>query len=135
MKLSPLLLIGLLLAACAASAADLPPPLVAGQDLYKANCSTCHGDRGQGLSGPALDRVLQTFPACDDQLKWIALGSEEWKAQVGPNYGAQAKPITEIMPGFVASLTESQIEQVAAYERAEFGEADQTTAMTDCGAG
>ncbi|HEY7704155.1 MAG TPA: c-type cytochrome [Acidimicrobiia bacterium] len=124
----------LLLGACSAPAGDLPPPLEAGRDVFRSVCSTCHGDSGQGLSGPSLDGVLETFPACDDQLKWIMLGSEEWKSEVGPTYGAQDKAITEIMPGFASSLSETQVEQVAAYVRAAFGEEEQTTAMSGCGA-
>jgi mono/diheme cytochrome c family protein len=133
LKAAQLVVAGLLLAACAAQAAPLPPELVAGRDVYASVCSTCHGDRGQGLSGPSLSGVIETFPACDDQVEWIALGSEKWKAEVGPNYGAQDKPITEIMPGFESSLSAQQIRQVAAYQRAVFGGADETAAQSDCG--
>jgi mono/diheme cytochrome c family protein len=132
-KVSRLLVVGLLLASCAAPAAALPPPLEAGRDLYRANCSTCHGVRGQGLAGPALAGVTATFPDCDDQLRWISLGSEKWKEEVGPTYGAQDKAITSIMPGFEAALTDAQIAEVAAYQRSAFGEADPATAMGDCG--
>ena len=35
----------------------------------------------------------------DDHQEWIALGSENWKAQYGSAYGAGNTPITKVMPG------------------------------------
>lgn len=108
-------------------------PVAAGRRVYQANCAVCHGDRGEGIVGPAFDGVVETFPACDDQLHWIRLGSEGWKEEVGPVYGAQAKPIERPMPRFDDTLSDSEIRLVAIYERSQFGGADPAQAIEACG--
>jgi mono/diheme cytochrome c family protein len=39
-------------------AAEADTPLARGKALYEAHCAQCHGDRGQGGLGPAMDVVL-----------------------------------------------------------------------------
>ena len=109
------------------------PELRAGREVYGDVCSTCHGNRGQGGVGPSLESVIDTWPSCLDQQRWISLGSEGWKAEVGPTYGAGQAEITKVMPGQAASLTERQIAQVAAFERVEYGGGDVDVVLADCG--
>ena len=98
-------------------------------------CAACHGKDGKGGAGPALATVRETFPDCADQQKWITLGSEGWKNEVGDTYGAQGKAITTVMPAFGESLSPEQIKQIALYERVRFGGADLASEKTACGLG
>lgn len=128
------LLILLGLGACAASQPSLgDPALDAGQKSYQEVCAACHGPTGAGTSAPALSEVLATFPDCSTQQQWIRLGSEAWKDEVGETYGAQDKEITAIMPTFRPVLSETEIAQVAAFERFQFGGATMEEALTGCG--
>jgi hypothetical protein len=61
------------------------------------------------------------------------MGSERWKDEVGPTYGATDKEITAIMPSFVAVLTPEEISQIAAFERFRFGGAEMVATLEDCG--
>ena len=36
-------------------AADLAAAVAAGGELYAENCTSCHGEHGEGQSGPALN--------------------------------------------------------------------------------
>jgi mono/diheme cytochrome c family protein len=112
---------------------DLAPDLEAGRQVFSASCATCHGGNGQGGSAPALADVLTTFSDCDDHVRWVSMGSERHKAEVGPTYGDTGKEITAIMPEFGASLSDTEIAQVAAFERHRFGGAGEATALADCG--
>jgi mono/diheme cytochrome c family protein len=121
--------------ACAEPAATLgDPALDAGRDTYGRLCSTCHGPSGEGVSGPALADVVETFPDCEDQQLWVTLGSMEWENQFGPNYGANNKEITAIMPSFKNVLSEAEIAQVASFERFQFGGLSAAEAVSGCGA-
>lgn len=117
------------------SSGPAAPELRAGRETYGDVCSACHGSRGQGGVGPALDQVLETWPSCDDHQRWIALGSEGWKAEVGPTYGATDVAITDVMPGQAGSLTEREIAEVAAFERVEYGGGEVDAVLADCGLG
>jgi mono/diheme cytochrome c family protein len=132
----PLLLVVLLVTMVVAACAGGParsPFLLEGRDLYVANgCSGCHGGRGEGGVGPAMAGVVATFPSCADQARWVSLGSERWKAEVGDTYGATAKPITLVMPGSGERLTDEQIRTVVAYERIEFAGLEEVTVREDC---
>lgn len=126
----------IIFAACSGSGAStttLPPDLEEGRQVYQASCALCHGGNGQGGSAPALTGVLETFGSCQDQIRWITIGSQRHKDEVGPTYGDTEKPITGIMPSFDATLTADQIARVAAFERYRFGGADPVTANADCG--
>lgn len=127
-----LLLLALVVAACDDSAAA-SGPLGDGKTVYAGLCSTCHGGRGQGGTGPALDSVTETFPTCEEHVKWIGLGSEGWKATVGETYGATSKPVTGGMPTLDQSLTADEIAAAAVYERVQFGGLEEDMALADCG--
>ncbi len=108
-------------------------PFVAGRSIYGDICSACHGNSGQGGVGPDLSAVTETFPDCRDQMKWITLGSDGWKASVGTSYGANAKPVKGGMQPMADQLTENEIAQVAAFERTQFGGSPREAAQKDCG--
>ncbi len=111
--------------------------LAVGREVYTtgARCNSCHGNNGQGGTGPAMSggAVLETWPSCDDQVEWITLGSNGWSVEVGSNYGAQAKPVEGGMPAFNADLTEEEIRAVAAFERIIFGGASAEETRIACG--
>ena len=123
------------LAACTqgGSAPDLGPGLNAGRETFNSVCAACHGGNGQGGSAPALTEVVETFSICADQIEWISLGSERYQEEVGPTYGDQDKEITAVMPEFGKSLSESEIAQVAAFERHQFGGDPEATARSEFG--
>lgn len=124
------------LAACAAEPeTPLDPDLEAGRETYGRLCSVCHGGSGEGAVGPALSAVVATFPDCETQLQWISLGSARWRTEVSPTYGTQESEITGAMPSFEPTLTETQIRQVAAFERTRYGASTEARALTDCGLG
>ena len=107
--------------------------LRAGRGVYGDRCSACHGNRGQGGVGPPLADVRDTWPECADQQEWIALGSEGWKAEHGPTYGANDTPVDKVMPEHATTLTAAEIAAVAAFERVEYGGGDATTELAACG--
>lgn len=115
-----------------AGGAPATPELRAGRDVYADRCSACHGSRGQGGVGPALDEVLTTWPSCDDHRRWVTIGSERWKTEVGPTYGATGKPIELVMPAMADLLSEREIALVAAFERVEYGGGDAAAVLADC---
>ena len=125
------LLLGL--GACAPPAEALDPELDAGRETYGRLCHSCHGASGEGGVGPSLNGVLVTFPDCDTHRDWISLGSERWTSEVGPTYGAAGKPLTGVMPSFEGTLSEEQIQQVAAFERFRYAGATSGDALSSCG--
>lgn len=128
------LLLAIFLAACAGAPATLGDPnLDTGNQIFSDRCATCHGGNGQGGAGPALANVLTTFPACDDQIHWVTLGSVKWTEQNGPTYGAQGKEITAVMPRFGGSLSPEEVRQVVSFERFKFGGGDMDETLADCG--
>lgn len=108
-------------------------PLAVGRSVYADTCSVCHGAGGEGGVGPALDEVNATFPSCDDQIEWISLGSDGWKAEYGDTYGAFAAPVNGGMPAQLESLKPEEIAAVAAFERATYGGASEEEATAQCG--
>jgi mono/diheme cytochrome c family protein len=74
--------------------------LLAGRTIFTAQCSSCHGVRGEGALGPALTggRLLRDFPNPQDQVSFVSQGRG-------------------VMPAFSGILTRAQIESVVAYER------------------
>jgi len=108
----------------------------AGRVLFTTEgCVRCHGAEGQGIVGPRLNQgsVLRTFPRCGDQLRWVSLGSAGWERDVGPSYGATAKPVQGGMPTFGSRLSEDQLTQVVTYTRTVFGGANAEDVVADCG--
>jgi mono/diheme cytochrome c family protein len=123
-------------AACSSGPDSLGDPnLDAGREIYGRICSSCHGGSGAGASAPPLTSVLETFPDCETHRQWVTIGSDRWQEEVGPVYGAPGKEITAIMPSFEAVLTEAEIQQVVAFERARFGGGDNAVVLADCGLG
>lgn len=98
-------------------------PVTRGAGIFAANCSSCHGASGQGGVGPKLagGEVLKTWPNVADHVNWVHTGGAPF---VGKAYGAQGHtvPANNIMPAFGqaqgGSLTDAQIQDVVAYERA-----------------
>lgn len=122
-----------LLAACSGQAtATDDDPLAPGREVYGRVCSACHGPTGEGGAGPALAGVLETFPTCEQHILWVELGSNRWKEEVGPTYGATDKEVAGVMPSFQESLTAEEIARVAAYERVRFGGLDSELAVEQC---
>lgn len=107
--------------------------LRAGRSVYADNCSTCHGNRGQGGVGPALSEVRDVWPSCTDHIEWITLGSDRWQTERGATYGALDRRINTVMPGYDGTLTTEEIAAVAAFERVEYGDGDAVVELTACG--
>ncbi len=126
-------LLAALLAACGSSGESEPALMDVGRDVYGSICSACHGEAGQGGTGPALDSVAETFPSCDDQKRWVTLGSVRWRAEVGDTYGAADKPVVGGMPENGERLTDEEIAAVVVFERVRYGGQDLADVVTDCG--
>ncbi len=102
------LALGLAISACGGSAQAefVPPPdeqyppsqLEAGRDIFLSSCTFCHGNKGEGGTGPNLRQVWERR-SHDDHITKVTEGGNG-------------------MPGFGRSLTEQQIADVVAFERA-----------------
>jgi mono/diheme cytochrome c family protein len=80
-------------------AAPSDPVLAEGQQLYLANCASCHGRSGGGGLGPKLSGVVATrYPNIDDQ-----------KAVIVNGQGS--------MPAFKTRFTAEQLDAVTRYTR------------------
>ncbi len=97
-------------------------PIALGQVVY-GGCAGCHGAGGEGVSAPALDGVLETWPDYRDHMMWVRLGDAGWP---GATYGATGKTKNAGMPSH-AALTDAELAQVVLYERATFGGLDPTS--------
>lgn len=72
--------------------------LQTGQDLYKSNCASCHGQKGEGLVGPNLSDEYWLYGGkVNDVFKTIKYGT---------NKG---------MPGWQKQLNPLQIQQITSY--------------------
>jgi mono/diheme cytochrome c family protein len=107
-------------------------PYVDGRAIYGDICSACHGGAGRGGVGPDLSGVLETFPECSEHMRWVSLGSQGWKDEVGPTYGATSTPVEGQMPAMAERLTPEQIAAVAVYERSRFGGLTEDEAIGQC---
>jgi mono/diheme cytochrome c family protein len=76
------------------------PMLLAGRNVFSAECATCHGSSGQGGVGPTFNdgRLLRDFPSPSDQVTFVSQGKG-------------------VMPSFAGVLTAKQLAEVVAYER------------------
>lgn len=113
--------------------APIDPDWAVGRDIY-ATCAACHGKGGEGGVGPAMATVLETFPDCATHIRWISLGSINWRDSVGDTYGATEKPVVGVMPSF-DKLSGTELAQIAVYERVRFGLADLEAERVACGLG
>lgn len=129
------LLLAALMVVSACGGASEPNPLAEGIRVYGRVCAACHGEAGQGGIGPALAEVVTDFPACDDHIEWITLGSDGWTTTHGDAYGSADKPVQGGMPAFADTLTPAEIAAVAAYERHRHGGAELEAVLEDCGVG
>jgi mono/diheme cytochrome c family protein len=103
-------------------------PLGEGEEVYAANCASCHlasgaGDAEGGV-GRALNdgEVLLTFPDFESQVEYILQGS----GPTGEPYGDPDRPggphiARGGMPGFEGVLSEEEIFAVVCYERVTIG--------------
>jgi mono/diheme cytochrome c family protein len=80
-----------------------------------------------------LATVTVTWPDCLDHIRWVTLGSEGWRVEVGGTYGATAKPVQGGMPAHRDTLTPEQIAAVAAFERITYGGAAAAETLAACG--
>ena len=132
-RLLTLLLAAALVAAACSGGADQSDPLLRGREIYGDVCSTCHGSSGGGGVGPSLATVTATWPSCADQIRWVSIGSDGWRSQVGETYGATAKPLQGGMPAHADRFTPDEIAAVAAFERITYGGADRAETLAGCG--
>ena len=127
--------VGLALVATACGGEAVPEELRPGRSVYADTCSACHGSSGQGGVGPALDVVVETWPSCDAQMEWIALGSDGWRNANGDTYGATERPVEGGMPANSPKLSDEEIAQVAVFERVQYGGEAIAAALASCGLG
>jgi mono/diheme cytochrome c family protein len=75
-----------------------------GEQLFRANCASCHGADGRGGFGPQLAGgvAVRDFPNENDQIAFVAKGRGS-------------------MPAFAGVLTPAQIRQVVDYTRTGLG--------------
>ena len=79
------------LAGCSSSpAVPSDPTLAKGQQVYNQNCSSCHGEKGEGVVGPRLIGVAQTYPDVNKQIAVITNGVKgstmpAWKDKLSPD--------------------------------------------------
>ncbi|MSW21631.1 MAG: c-type cytochrome [Actinobacteria bacterium] len=109
-------------------------PVAIGQELY-GKCAGCHGAAGGGGAGRQLSNaeVLKTFPAVEDQLRWMLFGTEKYKAAGiavygNPNRegGAHNTGSYGVMPGWQGELSDAEILAVTCYVRFDLSGADST---------
>lgn len=106
-------------------------PLGAGASVYNS-CAACHGGAGEGGVGYSFQNgaVIATFPHIEDQLRWVALGSEAYVAagiEVAgdPNRvgGPHISGATGVMPAGTAALglTDAEVLAAVCHERYDLG--------------
>ena len=71
-----------------------------GEQVFGANCATCHGEQGQGGLGPELadGRVVERYPAIEDHRAVVLNGRG-------------------VMPAWRDRLSDEEIDAVVQYER------------------
>ena len=100
---------GVIAAGCGGASPDVPlgadgradPVLELGRTVYGAQCSSCHGNEGQGGRGKPLDRgrSLERYPEIEAMIEVVAEGKGSG------------------MPRFDDKLDPDEIEAVARYVR------------------
>lgn len=81
---------------------DPAPDVKAGGRIYAARCASCHGDSGEGGSGPSLVGIGRAFETAEGQEAFVKTG------------GAG-------MPAFGQILSDDETRDVVAYTRQTFG--------------
>ena len=100
------------------------PELALGQQVYAANCASCHGSGGEGGTGRPLGDVMKTFPNKADHILWVHLGSPEPGTPYGDpslNRKAGQGGYTTPMPAFKGKLSDAQIAAVAKFVSSSAG--------------
>jgi mono/diheme cytochrome c family protein len=85
----------------------------AGQAIYQAHCSMCHGDNGKG-GVPGTQDFTQKGGV-------LSLSDAVLLERITNGYQRPGSPMAMPPKGGDASLTEGQIKQVIAYLRSKFG--------------
>ncbi len=87
------------------AAADLEAAVAAGEELYTLHCTSCHGESGEGLIGPALNSKDLLEAVSDAQIGSLILTGVPGTAMPawGQNYGGP--------------LTDEEVRQIVAYVR------------------
>jgi cytochrome c553 len=83
-----------------------------GEAVYKANCASCHGDKGAG-DGPAAISLHPAPPDLIERQQNLSDAYLFWRIAEG---GMMA-PFNSVMPSWKDALTEDQIWQLVAYIR------------------
>jgi cbb3-type cytochrome c oxidase subunit III len=72
-----------------------------GAEVYAKNCSTCHGQKGEGVTAPALGHPMLLATATDEFLRYAIKEGRD----------------STLMPSFKDSLSETEIDAVTAFLR------------------
>lgn len=113
---SPVWILGTLMAVGAAQAAadDSSAQIARGQEIFQANCATCHGAAGSPDPDSPLVKSLGVVPAnFSDALFNSREPGSDWKIVI--THGGPALGFSELMPAFGESLSESDIDAALAY--------------------
>jgi mono/diheme cytochrome c family protein len=112
---------------------ELTGALAVGAEVF-AQCSSCHGEAGQGGVGyPFVNgEVIKTFPDIEQQVAFVSSGSQVFDGQVygdpnregGPHIGLARG--NGAMPAFGTQLTAAELLGVVCHERYTLGGGDQT---------
>jgi mono/diheme cytochrome c family protein len=113
-----------------------PGPVSAGATVFGEKCASCHGASGQGNNGPQLSggSVLKTFATPKEQVRWVMLGTEGYRAENKATYGDINKPVggVGVMPAWATTLTPADLLAVVRHERSTLsGEAFTAAAWDD----
>ena len=88
-----------------ALASENDAQIVAGRQLYALNCTSCHGERGQGVDAPALNSQEFLQSVSDAQMHGIIAG------------GIPGSAMPAWLDEYGGPLTDQQIAAVVAYVR------------------
>ncbi len=87
-----------------------------GERIYKAACTSCHGNNGQGtpkaIAGFEQPRTFPDFTRCDQTTPEV---NAAYKAVI--THGGRNRGFSQIMPAFGEALTSGEIDDVVAYVR------------------
>ncbi len=87
------------------AAADLEASVRAGEELFAANCASCHGLQGEGIDAPALNSKTLLSSVSDEQLLGLIRS------------GVPGTGMPAWAQDFGGSLTDEEIRQIISYLR------------------